>query len=590
VAIWLFAGPAVAGTEVVVAARDLAPGEVVTAKDVSSIAAPPDAWPLWGVGGLRAPAQAVGATVRERVLAGEVLHPARLGVPDPARAPAPGHFGVMVVGTPAGAVVDLVSPALEGCRLLSGAPVLRWGGGVVLVEVPLAEARAVLAGSVGLAEPGGNARKCRDTPPPRPARVPIAPVAAERRQVAVAARDLAAGAVLAPADVVFVQLRPELVPSTAEPAPIGATLREAVHRGEVLRGERLASPAAPGGAPRPAGPPAVVGDVTGAPWWPGDRVGVVTVDGCLGLEGEVAGSLDARAADLAVPLSPGDVALSAPWTAPAGVLVALPPPGADGGWCRGPAGAPLSAAALVSGGPTASLRVFDAANAPATDAVVRYGRRAGAWDGELRPDAEGAVAVPIGGPQLWLRVEREGSEPAVLGQRVDPAGSTSVGITLGPAGSCPQTPSPAAWPSVTKAGYWTSAWQLPDRATAPWTRLEVDGGLVEGRLLVSIVQAADGGADLEVRGSGFGGGSGARHLAPDAWSALRSTLAAAREVPAALGPPRPAPHCDGGTRFRLEIGDEARVTGFYRRGVAPGSVEDGAVRAVLVAAGLDPDG
>lgn len=600
-------GVAAAAT-VAVATRDLPAGATLSAGDLRAFELPPGAWG-GAAGGGGAPAALVGAPLRAAVRAGEIVGDRHLGRSSPWAEPAKGNVGVAATGEVSGATADLVRPSQGGCRVLAGAPVLRRGGGVAVVQVPVPRLAEVLAADVAVAPPG-DAPKCTGAPPPR-----SAPAGGSIGLVTVPAlaSDRPAGTRITAADVVLVAVPRELAASVED--PVGGTTNGPMSRGELL----LPGSWTPGPAIHDA-PPPVYGTVrvpapVGAPWWPGDHVGVVGPDGCLSLDGIVAGSAAARAPGLSVTdpgapawavelaaraggaagpaLAGGELAVTAPRAAGPGVAVWLgsaPTGEGAGGWCRAGAGAAVAAPSRPVGPPSLELRLLDAANAPVVDAQVDFGPRSGAWEGQARPDTAGIVPVPGPGPQVWVRVARPGSDPVEFGTRVVPGEAASVGVVLPPSGRCPPTPI-EAWSTVTRAFYW-SKWQLPATAGPDWLRLEVEGPLVAERMLVSVIPAPDGGADLEIRGAGLGGGPGTRHLDAATWSALLSKARAAiAATPASDEPLRPPPECVGnGTAFRLEVGTKGVADGLWRRRLPTGSPEEGAVRAVLVAAGLDPDG
>jgi hypothetical protein len=603
---WM-SGLAWAGPEVAVAARDLKPGDVIAAADLRAVEVPPESFAPFLTGG-GDPALFVGDTVRERVLAGEVVDAFRVGRVVGVGGPAKGTAGVVAAGLAPGAMVDVIRPGQGGCRVAANAPVLRRGAGASLVQIPQGQLGEVLASDVAVAPADGKAPKCTGAAPPR-----SAPGRGQAGLVTVPAlaADLPAGRVLTAADLVWVGV-PAALAGTLAPDPVGGKLVDALHRGQLLTAARVTPGPADHGAP-----PTVLGTVrvpaqVGAPFWPGDRVGVVGGDGCLSLDGVVAGGAGARAPGLSVkdPGSPawmteraaqaggppgpalpaGELAVTATHSPGPGVVVWLPAEVGEGtSWCRAVAGAAVVAPSRPTGPPSLELRLLDPAGAPVVDAVVDHGPRAGAWAGQVRPDAGGVVPVPGDGPQVWVRVTRPGADPLVFGQRVTPGTSASVGVVVAPTGSCPPAPN-ELWGVVTKPFHWQGTWQLP-AATGDWVRLEVQGPLVAERMLVAATPAADGGADLEVRGSGFGGGAGSRHVDAATWTALLGTVrGAVTSTPASVTPIRPTPICTGnGTVFRLEVGTAGKADGLLRDAFAPGSPEEAAVRAVLTAAGLDGD-
>ncbi|MCD2189058.1 SAF domain-containing protein [Actinomycetospora soli] len=161
------ASPEVAGSPVVVASRDLTPGEAVGPADVAVVGRPPDTVPE---GALTAAAAATGGRLVGGVRAGEVLTDVRLVGPDAARASAGAADGAGVplrLADPAvaalvrpGALVDVVGGAREGTEggaiLAPGARVLavlpgedRSSSPVVVVALPGPVAARVAAATIG---------------------------------------------------------------------------------------------------------------------------------------------------------------------------------------------------------------------------------------------------------------------------------------------------------------------------------------------------------------------------------------------------------------------------------------------------------
>jgi len=76
----------------------------------------------------------------------------------------------------------------------------------------------------------------------------------------VAARDLPAGTVLAPADLARLDVAPGQVPDGARPSPAGATLAAPIRRGEPVTDTRLIGPALTAGVPGLVAVPVRVSD------------------------------------------------------------------------------------------------------------------------------------------------------------------------------------------------------------------------------------------------------------------------------------------------------------------------------------------
>lgn len=605
---WCF-GTAFAGDpSVVVAARELPAGTTVSEGDLYGVTFPAEMWALWPSTPFTDPAAVIGRTTTARILQDEVVVPERLGA-SVRREPAAGRLGLVVAGT-GGPSVDLVHPGAKGCAAFSRAPVLRTGAGTLLVEVPADTVSGLVAAPLVAVPAGSGRRACRsDAPPP----VPPAPLAErEDTQVTLAARDLPAGAVVGPADVVVAWMPVDLVPASAlETVVEGRTLREPVYRGELFREARLT------GEPRDVHgellPLQVLPSLSGAPWWPTDRVAVVDREGCIGAEGAVAATFRTRRADaMAVPAGPDafvgpllralggtpvsvheeEVVFTGATAAPAGALVLLPPEGLPSSMCRSPVGRPLAPPSppgelrIRMGG--VSGRVMTETQEPVPDAVVRFGPREGEWVGEVRTDRGGAFDVPGDGRfQTWVRIESPARDPAVFGT----AAYADYGVVLYPAGRC--TPAPDAadpfrgepWP------LWRNDWDLPDAPGPGWLRLLADGELVHDTLLVSLVERPDGSAAGEIRGEGFGGSARTVELTPGAWRALRERVDAsmAKVSPGQSLPDPYPPSCHpGGTTFRVESGAPGAVRHLTRAGaLARGSIEEGLVIDVLDAVGLD---
>ncbi|MEJ2871111.1 SAF domain-containing protein [Actinomycetospora sp. OC33-EN08] len=161
------ASPEVAGAPVVVAARDLAPGPVLAAGDVTVVSRPPDTVPA---GALAAPEAAVGGRLVGGVRSGEVLTDVRMLGPAAARTSAGSPDAAGVPLRPADpAIADLVRPGTvvdvvggsrsarePGAVLAAGARVLavlpgadRSSSPVVVVALPGPVAARVAAATIG---------------------------------------------------------------------------------------------------------------------------------------------------------------------------------------------------------------------------------------------------------------------------------------------------------------------------------------------------------------------------------------------------------------------------------------------------------
>jgi pilus assembly protein CpaB len=170
------ASPSVAGTPVVVARRDLAPGAALGPDDVGVVARPPQGVP---VGALSIVGDAVGRHPVGPVRAGEVLTDVRLvgpeavraavGVPDAAGVPLRLADPAVAALLRAGALVDVVGGAGVGGDGVGGAGVggggVGGGGGVVLARgarvltVLPGEERTASAPLVLVALPGPDAAR-----------------------------------------------------------------------------------------------------------------------------------------------------------------------------------------------------------------------------------------------------------------------------------------------------------------------------------------------------------------------------------------------------------------------------------------------
>jgi len=224
----------------------------------------------------------------------------------------------------------------------------------------------------------------------------VAPPPAATAPVAVAARDLAAGAALSASDVRVVALPPGAVPDGATAPSVGAVLAAPVRRGEAFTDVRLAR----GGPARPAGTVLVTvrtADPAAAlAVRPGDRVDVLAgpspeqVPGTVGADPEAPGKGTVEEATtvgtgllvLAVPGRPG--------ADPAGLVGARGAAGAAGGDPAADDGAGLLGAVgpadpeLGAPGDPAGLGGVDAAGVLVVAADRRAAARLAAASG-LRP-------------------------------------------------------------------------------------------------------------------------------------------------------------------------------------------------------------
>ncbi|MCA9490677.1 MAG: hypothetical protein KC621_12185 [Myxococcales bacterium] len=167
-------------------------------------------------------------------------------------------------------------------------------------------------------------------------------------------------------------------------------------------------------------------------------------------------------------------------------------------------------------------------------------------------------------------------------------------LVLPAAGRCATAPTTDPWSSVTPPSWWATEWGLPEVPGPHWIRLDVEGPLTFERMLVTFVERADGSADVEVRGRGFGAGDRSERHAPlnaAVWLDVRSLVhAMVTATPAAFQLPQAGGVCSvGSTRFRLESGSNGGATGFQRDGLVRDSREWEAVDQVLQAAGLSLD-